>query len=42
MSQLEMGDRIGGGGFALVYRGVYKGQEVAIKALFDPKVYFYK
>ena len=33
LKDLEIGDRIGGGGFALVYRGNYKGTSVAVKAL---------
>jgi serine/threonine-protein kinase CTR1 len=34
--ELEQGPQIGGGGFALVYRGRYKGRSVALKTLFDP------
>ncbi len=38
MKELEIENEIGGGGFALVHRGMYRGASVAIKALFDPKV----
>ena len=30
---VEIGDQIGGGGFALVYKGKYKGKSVALKTL---------
>jgi hypothetical protein len=33
---LEIQDQIGGGGFSLVYRGLWKGTPVAIKKWFDP------
>lgn len=33
---LEMQDQIGGGGFSLVYRGLWKGTPVAVKKWFDP------
>lgn len=33
VSEIEMGDRIGGGGFALVHRAVWNGERVAVKAL---------
>eukprot|EP01138_Halocafeteria_seosinensis_P006763 gb/GECG01006916.1/.p1 GENE.gb/GECG01006916.1/~~gb/GECG01006916.1/.p1 ORF type:complete len:419 (+),score=68.06 gb/GECG01006916.1/:1-1257(+) len=36
--EVKFGPRIGGGGFALVYKGTWKGKSVAIKSLFDPKV----
>jgi serine/threonine protein kinase len=35
-ARLELGARLGGGGFALVYAGRLDGEEVAVKALFDP------
>jgi tRNA A-37 threonylcarbamoyl transferase component Bud32 len=36
--ELEIGQRIGGGGFAIVYEGHWKGKHVALKTLFDPRV----
>lgn len=38
IDELEILEQIGGGGFALVYRAIWKGREVAVKALFDPNV----
>ena len=35
---LEMGEMIGGGGFALVYRCKYEGKTLACKLIFDPNV----
>ena len=35
---LEIQDQIGGGGFSLVYRGLWKGTPVAIKKWFDPSM----
>ena len=35
---LEIGPQIGGGGFAIVYKGAWKKRAVAIKAIFDPRV----
>ena len=35
---IEIGQRIGGGGFAIVYEGRWRGQHVAFKTLFDPRV----
>ena len=35
---IELGDQIGGGGVALVYKGWWGDDPVAIKTLFDPKV----
>ena len=32
-AEVELGERIGGGGFAVVYRGHWKGEEVALKTL---------
>ncbi|KAJ9515751.1 hypothetical protein QJQ45_008633 [Haematococcus lacustris] len=34
--ELDVQDQIGGGGFSLVYRGLWKGTPVAIKKWFDP------
>lgn len=36
--EVEIHEQIGGGGVALVYRGLWGGHDVAIKTLFDPKV----
>jgi serine/threonine protein kinase len=36
--ELEIGQRIGGGGFAIVFEGRWKGKHVALKTLFDPRV----
>jgi hypothetical protein len=33
---LDMRNKIGGGGFAVVFRGRYDGRNVAVKVLFDP------
>ena len=30
---MDILDRIGGGGFALVYKGIYNGEDVAVKAM---------
>jgi len=35
-SDLEIGERIAGGGFAIVYAGRWRGKKVALKTLFDP------
>ena len=36
--EIELGEMIGGGGFALVYEGKWRGRQVALKTLFDPRV----
>ena len=36
--EIELGAQIGGGGFALVYEGKWRGRRVALKTLFDPRV----
>ena len=36
--ELELGQLIGGGGFAVVYEGYWRGRHVAMKTLFDPRV----
>lgn len=36
--ELDVQDQIGGGGFALVYRGMWQGTPVAIKKWFDPNI----
>lgn len=38
VSEIEIGKRIGGGGFAIVHKAVWRGKKVAVKTLFDPKV----
>ena len=38
MDDVDIGERIGGGGFAIVYEGYWKGRHVALKTLFDPRV----
>ena len=35
---IELGDMIGGGGVGVIYKGWLKGEEVALKTLFDPRV----
>ncbi|OQS06075.1 serine/threonine protein kinase [Thraustotheca clavata] len=36
--ELTVGEKIGGGGVGIVYSGTYRGKEVALKTLFDPRV----
>jgi hypothetical protein len=36
--ELDVQDQIGGGGFSLVYRGLWQGTPVAIKKWFDPQI----
>jgi hypothetical protein len=38
IEELDIQDQIGGGGFALVHRGLWKGTPVAIKTWFDPSM----
>eukprot|EP00949_MAST-11_sp_MAST-11-sp1_P001298 g1298.t1 len=38
LDEVEIGQRIGGGGFAIVYQGQWRGKDVALKTLFDPRV----
>ncbi|KAL4172009.1 hypothetical protein KRP22_007185 [Phytophthora ramorum] len=38
LSDLTVCETIGGGGVALVHRGIYRKQSVALKTLFDPRV----
>jgi len=35
---IEMGERIGGGGAGMIFRGWYKGEPVALKTLFDSRI----
>ena len=35
---IEVGERIGGGGVGVIYRGYYKDQSVALKTLFDSRI----
>jgi serine/threonine protein kinase len=37
IKDVKVGKQIGGGGFAIVYEGVWKKRRVALKALFDPR-----
>lgn len=37
-NEVELGDRIGGGGVGIVYRGWWKGSSVALKTLFDARI----
>jgi serine/threonine protein kinase len=36
--EIEVGDRIGGGGVGIIYRGTWKRKPVALKTLFDPRI----
>jgi serine/threonine protein kinase len=36
--EIEIGERIGGGGVGIVYNGWFKGQPVALKTLFDNRI----
>jgi hypothetical protein len=38
VEELDIQDQIGGGGFALVHRGTWRGTPVAIKTRFDPQL----
>lgn len=35
---IEIGDRIGGGGVGVIYKGWFHDEPVALKTLFDPRV----
>lgn len=35
---IEMGERIGGGGVGVIYDGYYRGKPVALKTLFDSRI----
>lgn len=37
-SELDIGDRISGGGVGEIHHGRWRGQEVAVKTLFDPRI----
>uniref|UniRef100_A0A7S1CNY2 Protein kinase domain-containing protein n=1 Tax=Bicosoecida sp. CB-2014 TaxID=1486930 RepID=A0A7S1CNY2_9STRA len=37
-SELSLGRKIGGGGFAIVHEARWRGQKIAVKTMFDPKV----
>ena len=36
--EIEVGDRIGGGGVGIIYKGWWKDKPVALKALFDSRI----
>jgi serine/threonine protein kinase len=36
--EIEMGERLGGGGVGMIYRGWYKNEPVALKTLFDSRI----
>ena len=36
--EIELGDRIGGGGVGIIYKGYWKGEPVALKTLFDSRI----
>lgn len=37
-SEVELGERIGGGGVGVIYHGYFRGEPVALKTLFDTRV----
>lgn len=37
-ADISVGEQIGGGGFAIVYKGTYRNKNVALKTMFDPRV----
>lgn len=37
-SEIELGERISGGGVGIIYHGWWKGQPVALKTLFDARI----
>ena len=37
-NEIEIGDRIGGGGVGVIYNGWFRGQSVALKTLFDNRI----
>lgn len=37
-AEIDLGDRIGGGGVGVIYRGYWGRQQVALKTLFDPRI----
>lgn len=39
LNELEINQQIGGGGYAIVHEGKYKGKPVAVKLIFDPHVF---
>jgi serine/threonine protein kinase len=36
--EIELGDRIGGGGVGIIYKGWWKDEPVALKTLFDARI----
>jgi serine/threonine protein kinase len=36
--EIELGERISGGGVGIIYKGWYKNQQVALKTLFDARI----
>ena len=37
-SEIELGDRIGGGGVGIIYKGWWRDEPVALKTLFDARI----
>lgn len=37
-NEIELGDRIGGGGVGIIYKGWWKDEPVALKTLFDARI----
>ncbi len=37
-SEIELGERIGGGGVGIIYKGWFRDQPVALKTLFDARI----
>jgi len=38
LSELQIGEQIGQGGFSTIHRGIFHGTPVAVKKIFDPRM----